>query len=524
MIVKLGILLLIHLLVFVSVKGKSEIDPDNYEYNPYNAFEGGRWPRTCAWTVHVDPKVYSFAALDPRSNYKASMLDFRQDGTVYRISSQFQRVRYFSYQTYNGVGESISGISDYEIQPHDGARNPFTTPDLDPFDGGTYSIYITKTGDLGFPNELKGVTESQGTNWPDLRRRLDGVATIILRLYHKDPSILDDNWQERRHRELLRGNFMTGETENHNEWGFVHIPLFEKSRDFGQTWEVIPNCRDNRRANSVNEFAEDFGRINYRLSQDNYFRQAGEPCQLQIDRAENDLVNFMGIYTATDNAEANGYIPWTNGNVKYLYWCEEDYRIGDNYIIKLKGYMPTTPTGLFEGAQVANLEEYQLRYFSIVTIDGRPPSPAYESISDTEITKFYENIYGDDWDRQYSVVVSQNLDLANSCNGLYDPNKDMFIGMEREGVLSPPRTPSIIMRELLASADLLQKRDAKTLSTVLDRCHGKGCQNPEYLQSVLEKYYPVLEVYRCNKETREYQILTKPAVKHFYGDSHFESS
>lgn len=129
-----------------------------------------------------------------------------------------------SYQSYTLNGAPLTSIFDREIQPAWGI-NPYRTLNATREAAGGYEVYVTRDGKQGWPNELKGLPQrgerGSGTSFRGTTTVLGDLSIVILRFYNtQQPSLV---------------------------WGGSSPPEIAYSDDFGKTWKVLGQCRDNER-------------------------------------------------------------------------------------------------------------------------------------------------------------------------------------------------------------------------------------------------------------------------------------
>jgi hypothetical protein len=92
--------------------------------------------------------VYTPLLLDPNAVYQPLLLSFvASPQRIYRISSRFQQMDYFSYQSYTIYGEALESLIDYHIEPSSG-KNPFNDLTATPETSGTYDLHVTRWASL----------------------------------------------------------------------------------------------------------------------------------------------------------------------------------------------------------------------------------------------------------------------------------------------------------------------------------------------------------------------------------------
>lgn len=129
-----------------------------------------------------------------------------------------------SYQSYTLQGAPLTSIFDREIQPAWGL-NPYRTPNATRDAAGGYEVYVTRDGKQGWPNELKGLPQQgergSGSSLRGTTTVLGDLSIVILRFYNaQQPPLV---------------------------WGGSSPPEIAYSDDFGKTWKVLEQCRDNER-------------------------------------------------------------------------------------------------------------------------------------------------------------------------------------------------------------------------------------------------------------------------------------
>ena len=170
----------------------------------------------CAWAAHTDEDIYSPLLLDLNAVYQATVLSFvSHPARLYKVTGQYPQLAYYSYQSYNLLGQPLDSIVDFEMEPAAG-KNPYADMTATPATSGTYDLYVTAQSSKNYTNELasskNGTVPSRWTFLPDQ----DPVVILILRLYTAAPP---------------------GST-----WGGVEPPLVQYSDDHGKTWRCMLMC------------------------------------------------------------------------------------------------------------------------------------------------------------------------------------------------------------------------------------------------------------------------------------------
>jgi len=309
---------------------------------------------------------------------------------------------------------------------------------------------------------------------------VQGQALIIVqRFYGKDPTISGVK----------------------DAWGNVPKPIIEHKRADEEEWKVLESCNDDVRANMLGMLQE--------LEQvaDDTDKGKNHPghCPLSLDNweglAPTDFYLFGGGWEK-DYPGFDDDAVFKNGDSSYLYWCESTKRMGEDYVLRIKGKLPKTPVGLYSESgkpKIHQRNKYDARYISISSVDLSLPGNTYQSFSDSDMNAFYTEKSDGEWDRQYDIIGSENIELAKACN-LIDEETQMFLPFQRNGINSP-EVPSIFYRELIATSTL-NNEAAQSVADVKRACaDNELCRDPEYSRNIMGEYYPEIEIFKCDAKT-----------------------
>eukprot|EP00624_Nannochloropsis_granulata_P004580 evm.model.NODE_32902_length_36922_cov_39.382481.3 len=353
-----------------------------------------------------------------------------------------------------------------QIRPSSG-KNPFNDLTTTEADIGSYEIYLTKDGKRGYPNELAALPPGSTSVY----------ALLVLRLQMLDPR---------------EGGDRSG---RNREWGYVNMPVVEILNHKNGRWEVVRNCSDEFQAQEK-DFIEN---LNVGFSR-------RWPSQLHLG-ADCNATDFS-LFDPDQNPIIRRGVAVRNNNENYIFWCMPKEITQKQYVVRISGKLPQTAYGLFDQIRVADTADYDSRYVSFTTADATPLYPSYDTVSDTDIRSHYTgDPTGGNWDRQYNLVVATDVELAKKC-GLYDGHNDVLIHFTRPPTLPhPPHTLAIVMRELLPQDGQEHVSTEGVASVSLrNECvgpDGKLICNPIKAAKVLLKdFYPRVEVWSCNQETR----------------------
>jgi hypothetical protein len=167
--------------------------------------------------------VYTPLLLDPNAVYQPQLLSFAANpDRVYRVEARFPKAIYFSYQSYTPRGLPLTSLADRHICPSWGC-NPYRNESCrSEAEAGGYQLHVTRTGDAGWPNEVRGLSEDiTSSTWTPYTRVvdfLDNLSILMLRFYvTKPPPSL---------------------------WGGVDPPVITYSDDWGKSWTTLEPCDD----------------------------------------------------------------------------------------------------------------------------------------------------------------------------------------------------------------------------------------------------------------------------------------
>lgn len=448
----------------------------------------------CAWQVIFDPQLYTPVLLDTNSVYWLQALHFRTRSDVFRITGRFPQVRYFGFQSYDSAGMPLSSLPDFLVRERPGSTNPFTNLGLSPAhvnSTGHFEIYVTADGNHGYPNELAALRE------PSL---LISTTTILYRLYGTDPSVGGPE-AAKQHRWKL--------------WGFVEPPVVAKRvgvKGKGShkeaEWEVLPPCSQWDLVRVAQEFVAAERKYLFPLPPQD------DVCGLYDKVGRDGVVPHMFPYGHLEPRGIHNYVVYTNKDSNYLYWCDSTPRLGDAFVLVLRGTLPRTPAGLYTSPRIADPGAYDARYVSISTVENMAPSDTYQSVYDSELARHFAppgQEEGKAWDRHYTIVAAVNESLLSSCGCVDDgegqgvpfavPESYYFLPFARRGLTSP-RLPGLVYREILSRYRVHGEPDgsAAYLQSVCDAgnadCH-EAAPLAALSKTVMSEFYPRIEVYGC---------------------------
>ena len=97
-------------------------------------------------------------------------------------------------------------------------------------------------------------------------------------------------------------------------------------------------------------------------------------------------------------------------------------------------------------------------------------------------------------DRSYSIVMAMNRTMAEKCK-LFDSSSQLLLNWY-DPELHPSRVPSVIYREILPNGN------GKSVQEMKEKCMPQQkCDDGNFIRSVMQDYYPTIDVFRCNPET-----------------------
>ena len=145
---------------------------------------------------------------------------------------------------------------------------------------------------------------------------------------------------------------------------------------------------------------------------------------------------------------------------------------------------------------------------SFTTADGNPGYPSYQTISDRDITLFYNFArtgYTGSWDRHYSIVAATDQSLAQRC-GLLQEGRDMPISFKRPP-LAPARVPVVVIRQLLPRGGIQRGDEGEETDELKSQCLAPNgtltCDLKKAAQLLMKEAYPTVEVFSCDPKTAQ---------------------
>merc|ERR1719498_24091 len=532
-----------------------------------------------------------------------------------KISGDFPDLRYFSLQTYGQSGMTLDTKFDFELKTDDikNSINPFAnrmeyrTFKQKVLPKGSWTIYMTGTGDEGFNNELLGwdSTMMNGTNInndSENQTKIEEIEEQNKEDSNFDNDIESENIESQksstgfgndgnyglrnRYNRNRQGRSLLNQVDNHTEkfigrlmrklqeteantlneryygsrgdsnsdtttttttttdgddndngfrfrgkdeenetigqpiilvqrfygkdptiigkkdaWGNVPKPIIEHKRKGETEWSKLETCQEGVRGNML-RMVQELEQVS-----DDTDRGKNHPghCPLSLDNWEGLAPTDFYLFGGGWEKDYPGFdedAVFKNGDSSYLYWCESTKRMGEDYIIRIKGKLPRTPVGLYTESgkpKIHQRNKYDARYISISAVDLSLPGNTYQSYSDTDMKSFYESKNGIEWDRNYDIIASENIELAKACN-MIDEEKQMFLPFDRAGI-NKPEVPSIFYRELIATSTLTGV-PAHSVADVKRACaNNELCRDPNYLKDLMGQYYPEIEIYKCDTRT-----------------------
>ncbi|KAM3568890.1 hypothetical protein VYU27_008995, partial [Nannochloropsis oceanica] len=391
------------------------------------------------------------------------------------VSAAFPKVIYFSYQSYTLRGLPLTSLSDRHIWPSSG-KNPYREEARED-EMGTYDIHVTREGNKGWANEVRGLREDRtnGTRTPYTRvvDFLENLSILMLRFYtpEQPPSV----------------------------WGGVAPPVITYSDDDGKNWTELKPCTDATRY-LFNKAMKQIGWSGYELHDlflhSQWYRLRS--CDL-LGVPEADTPTLLPSINL-DGPGSASYVPYANYDSSYLHWCTDGRQLGKDFVMVIEGTAPLTATGLFEGTrQVWNVSSYSVRYWGFAAADIFLPGPTYSSITATEMEAFYG---GEGWDRRYKILGARSREVAKAC-GLDDPGALLLPFRNDKLNNNPPAIPAVIEREMLPTHIATnQPPEVQSIDYVTANCKKEnGCHDSAYMEAALQEQYPSLKVYTCDMGT-----------------------
>jgi hypothetical protein len=248
-------------------------------------------------------------------------------------------------QSYDSAGQPLTSLPDFLVRERQCGSNPFTNANLSPppssaeaataatntsSDAGTYEVYVTADGQHGYPNELAALRD------PSL---VVSTTTILYRLYGRDPSVPP---AEARN-EALR------------LWGFVDPPTIERRVMGKEAWERLPPCAPWDLERVADGFVAAEQKYLFPLPPQD------DVCGLYDKAGRAGIVDRMYPYGHLETRGVSNYVVYTNKDSNYLYWCDSVNRLGPDFLLVLRGWLPLTPAGLYAGKRHHQIHMYTNR-------------------------------------------------------------------------------------------------------------------------------------------------------------------
>jgi len=418
----------------------------------------------CGWILQTDPANMLRWLIDGNAYYNIMVLPNFDENTVYQITGQFPKTRYFSYQTYSLGKTSQDGMlnvdsaSDFDLEP-DSGKNPWMEPIANDYERGVYTIHLTKNKDKNLKNERQAIHEDSDSS----------TSFIIMRLYRLEEGVID-----------------TALGDYRRAFGGVPAPIVKKMGDDG-IFYVLRDCHLE---------------LPYRKEKETY-HELREEFQAQ-SCIKNRQTGRFSVYRGPPYEVSENSRPlFSNNDGDYLQYCNNEEDVGQDPLYIVTGKLIGTSQSLYNdrGVQVADWENYQARYVSFTSTDAAAPTVSFKTFCDEDIRQFYADV--PDWDGSYSIVVGASEEFASGC-GKYNSNTDMFLPFIKPDTLYP-RSPGVMYREILPKTQRIATEigdhvQGPSVGYLKKLCYAEGdqyCYEREAQRSVMGDYFPEIEVYKC---------------------------
>jgi len=422
----------------------------------------------CGWILQTDPANMLRWLIDGNAYYNIMVLPNFDENTVYQVTGQFPKTRYFSYQTYS-LGASreegmlnVASASDYDLIP-DSGKNPWQEYIANDFERGVYTIHLTRDGDKGLLNERRAIHPNGGSN----------TCFIIMRLYRTEEGA-DDTFLGDRNR----------------AFGSVPAPIVKKLADDGKFY-VLRDCHMELPYKKEKETYHEL-RAQYKSQGCHKNRETG---RFSVYRGP--------PYEISENSRPL----FSNNDGDYLQYCNNEEDVGQDPLYVVKGKLTSTAQSLYpeRGVQVADWEDYEARYVSFTSTDAAAPTVSFKTFCDEDIRQFYSDV--EDWDGSYEIVFGATEEFAKGC-GKYNKKKQMFLPFIKPDTLYP-RSPGVMYREILPRTQRIAIDEGHPITYhvqgpsvgyLKQKCYDEGdhyCYDREAQRSVMGDYFPEIEVYKC---------------------------
>jgi hypothetical protein len=444
--------------------------------------------KQCGWQIFISCRTYNLAVPDENAVYQAMILENITSNNIIRIQGPFPKLRYFSYQTYQPAdGRPLGTIPDFKMKPDGDGINPFATPAKAQdwmASPDTYSLYITPTGKMGYPNELPVLNITSPADQCDTSPTGCQVV-VFFRLYvgekNFDPYSKFDEAQA--------------------QWGYVDPPtILRRSAlnfaafDKGEKGITpYPVCSTPTRLAITSRL---FDMHKSKMQRENQYK--GSP------HLDNKDTNFI-LYTGRKH-----YTPFPNMDSNYLFSAANP-GLMEPYVLMatIEGRLPITPAGLTTDPRIGDPNSYEVRYVSLSTIQPGSFQPTYSALMDKDFETFYKKKWDETNERMYKVVAAPDAKSAERC-GLYNAKENMFLSTvavdssTQKSMTGAPNLVAFVYRQLLSREQLTGKSDHSVsyAKKVCQNLAPGSCFSPDMYNIVMRKDYPNITFYACDIKTR----------------------
>jgi hypothetical protein len=142
----------------------------------------------------------------------------------------------------------------------------------------------------------------------------------------------------------------------------------------------------------------------------------------------------------------------------------------------------------------------RLAQVSFETADLMAPTPTYAAVTGKDMKRHYGD--SGDWDGRFLLVSAVGKDVLDAYRVTAETWGDyIFLPFQNPVVHSPPNFPAIIYRQQLPNNRLNTSFAHPSVYSLLRSCNGDlgKCNDIEYVSSFMGDYYPMLEVYKCDR-------------------------
>lgn len=432
------------------------------------------------------------------------LLEGIKDSTIIRIHGEFPKVRYFSYQTYEmPTGVPMASLPDYRIIPDDKQKlNPYSSkPKGNTTEKNTYTIYITPKGDHGLKNEIPILNST--TPASKCNDSPNGCSTVLfLRLY-----IGEANYNP-----FDKGDDIVN-------WGYVAPPQVTQMDIFNEDGFFM-------NGGSPKEYCNEA--IRNSVTQKLYVVQATKLEEVNkwegSEDWDNKNNNFI-IYTGRKN-----FTPFPNQDSSYLFASANPELVAPMALLmKITGKLPVTPNSLTEPIYIGDAKNYEVRYFSLSTINPATTQPTYDAIIDKHVIEFMKTNQPNNKEGRFSIIAGPDQELAQKC-GLLKDNESLFLSTvprDAKGKSTYKRMKNLVafvFREILSREQLYGGVD-KSVSYAFKQCQlqgGNACYQGANIKKYMDDEYPTIEYFVC--DPRDYSMIDYPTYKKVFLDTGLQDS